>query len=188
MNTKNHPVKKTTKHKNLYSSFEKKVDSVMSFLDHKLKFVHNIIKSSFVKKILGSKIITNTNKSFRENLPTTSKIIWWIIVVFAWIWLLTTLSTIRAIWFFVEYLGWLFFLLIIFNLLYIIMSWLLWFWFIKMKKRVPFFITLIIVLDLAYMILATLMSSLSSVPSPWMIIFYIIFAIYILKNQDLFTK
>ncbi len=188
MNTKNHSSKKATHKQKLFSNFEKRVDKFMSFLDHKLKFVHNIIKSNFVKKVLGSKILTNTNKSFRENLPTTSKIIGWIIVVFAWIWLLTTLSTIRAIWFFLEYLGWLFFLLIIFNLLYIVMSWLLWFWFIKMKKRVPFFITLIIVLDLVYMILAMLMSSFSSIPSPWMIIFYIIFAIYILKNQDLFTK
>lgn len=188
MNTKNHSIKKTIVHKKLFSNFEKKLDSIMHFLDHQLRFIHNIIKSNFVNKILGSKILTNTNKSFRENLPTTSKMIWWIIVVFAWIWFLTTLSTIRAIWFFLENLGWLFFLLIIFNLLYIIMSWLLWFWFIKMKKRVPFFVTLIVVLDLAYMILAMLMSSFSSIALPWMIIFYIIFAIYILKNQDLFNK
>ena len=170
------------------SKFEKKVDKIMLFLEKKLTFINQIIKSNFIKKILESSLIIDTNKSLKKNIPTITKIVWWVIIIFAWIWLLTAFSTIRAIWFFVEYLWWLFFILILLNLIYIVMSWLLWFGLIKMKKRVPFFITLIIVLDLVYMIIAMLMSSFNSIPSPWMIIFYVIFAIYIIKNKDLFNK
>jgi hypothetical protein len=150
--------------------------------------VDKLIGSDFFKKILSSKIVEDTNKWIRTNLHTTSKVIWWILIVFGAIWFLTTLSTIWAIWFFVTYMGWRFVILLLLNLIYVIFWLLLWFGLIKMKKRVPFFITLIVLADLAYILIALVLSSFSAIPSPWVIIFYVIFTIYILKNKDLFNK
>jgi len=114
--------------------------------------------------------------------------IWWILIVFSAIWFLTTLFTIWAIWFFVTYIEWRFVILLLLKLIYVIFWLLLWFGLIKMKKRVPFFITLVVLVDLAYMIIALMLSSFSAISSPWVIIFYVIFTIYILKNKDLFNK
>lgn len=178
----------STKSTNYWLKMEKTIDNLMSFLQKKLTFVDKIIWLSFVKKILSSKIVEDTNKSIRDNLTTTSKIIWWILVVFGAIWFLTMLSTIWAIWFFFTYMWWWFVILLLLNLVYVILWLLLWFGLIKMKKRVPFFITLVVIIDLAYMLIALLLSSFSAVQSPWMILFYVIFTIYILKNKDLFNK
>jgi hypothetical protein len=74
------------------------------------------------------------------------------------------------------------------NLVYVIFWLLLGFGLIKMKKRVPFFITLVVLAGLAYMLIALVLSSISAIPSPWVILFYIIFTVYILNNKDLFNK
>lgn len=109
MNTKiptnSKPITKSTQGQNFSSKFANFIDNMMWFLEKKLKFVDDIIKSAFVKKVLDYKLVNDTNTAVRENLPTFTKVIGWIIVVFGWIWILTTLSTIRAAWFFLEYLG-----------------------------------------------------------------------------------
>lgn len=177
--------KKSTNHK---LNFEKTIDNVMWYLQKKFTFVDKLIGSDFLKKILSLKIVKDTNKSIRTNLHTTSKVIWWILVVFGAIWFLTILSTIWAIWFLVTYMWWRFVILLLLNLVYVIFWLLLGFGLIKMKKRVPFFITLVVLAGLAYMLIALVLSSISAIPSPWVILFYIIFTVYILNNKDLFNK
>ncbi len=166
-------------------NFEKRIDWLMSFLQNKLSFIKDFMELDFIKKILSSKIIEDTNKWVKTNLVSISNIIGWVIVVFWILWLLTTLWTM---WIMLRYFGSGFVLLFLLNIVYILIWILLGFGLIKMKNRVPFFVTFLILLDLAYIIIVGLLFWFSIVPSPRTIIFYIIFAIYIIKNKSLFNQ
>jgi hypothetical protein len=106
-------------------------------------------------------------------------------LVFGWIGVLMTLWTI---WVLLSYFGGGFFVLLLLNLVYILIGMILGFGLINMKKRVPFFVTFTILIDLAYFIIASIVWGFAAVTSPRTILFYIIFMIYILKNKALFIK
>jgi len=57
------------------SNFEKKLDKIMAILQKKLTFVTKFMELNFIKSILSSKIIEDTNNWVKENLETISKII-----------------------------------------------------------------------------------------------------------------
>lgn len=180
------PTHKATTHKaDKVSNFEKKVDKIMTKLEKKLTFVKKVMDLDFIKKVLNSKIVEDSNKWVKENLESTAKIIWRVIVVFWAIGILTTLWTMGVL---IAYFGGGFILLLLLNLAYILIGMLMWFGLIKMKKRVPFFLTFVVLVDLAYFIVLLLFWWFGAIPSPRTIIFYIIFLIYILKNKALFTK
>lgn len=167
------------------SNFEKKLDKLMLKLQKKLIFVKQIMELDFIKTILSSKIIEDTNKRVKINLEQISQIIWWVVVVFGWIWILMTLWTI---WLLLSYFGWSFLILLLLNLAYILVGIVMWFGLIKMKKRVPFFVTLTVLIDIVYLIIAGIIWGFAYMSSPRTIIFYIVFMIYVLKNKSLFNK
>jgi hypothetical protein len=93
-----------------------------------------------------------------------------------------------TIWGFSAYFGWSFFVLLLLNLAYILIGMILGFGLINMKKRVPFFVTFTVLIDIVYFILAAMVWGFAAISSPRTILFYILFMIYILKNKALFTK
>ncbi len=167
------------------AEFEKKIDKMMAKLQKKVKYVQKVMDLDFIHKVLSSKIVNNTNKWVKTNLDTITKIIWRVMVVFWAIWLLTTLGTI---WILLAYFKWGFILILLLNLVYVIIGMLLGFGLIKMKKRTPFFATFLAMAYIAYFIIAVLFGVFKAIPSPRTIIFYIIFMIYILKNQEAFNQ
>ncbi len=178
--------KKTSAHTSTKTSnFEKNLDNLMVILQKKLTFVKQVMELDIIKKVLSSKIIEDTNKWVKTNLESTSKIIGWVVIVFGWLWVLMTLWTI---WLLLSYFGWSFLILLLLNLAYILIGMVMWFGLIKMKKRIPFFVTLTILIDIAYLIVAWVVWGFAAVTSPRTIIFYAVFMIYILKNKILFTK
>ncbi len=167
------------------SIVDKKVDKIMTNLQKKLTFVTKFMEFDFIKSILSSKIIEDSNKWVKENLETISKIIGRVVVVF---WAIGVLTTLWTMWVLIAYFGGGFIVLLLLNLIYILIGMLLWFGLIKMKKRVPFFITLVVLVDLAYIIIIWSLSWFGNIPSPRTVIFYIIFAIFVIKNKNLFNK
>ena len=182
------PVAKTTPTSNTsknISKFEKKLDKLMTVLQKGLPFIKQIMELDFIKTILSSKIIEDTNKWVKTNLEQICKIIWWVVLVFGWLGVLMTLWTI---WVLLSYFGGGFLVLLLLNLAYILIWMILWFGLINMKKRVPFFVTFTILVDLAYFIVAGIIWGFAAISSPRTIFFYIVFMIYVLKNKALFTK
>ncbi len=167
------------------SAFEKKLDKLMVTLEKKLTFVKKVMELDFIKTILSSKIIEDSNKWVKQNIEQISQIVGWVIVVFGWIWVLMTLGTI---WVLLSYFGWSFIILLLLNLAYILIGIVMWFGLIKMKKRVPFFLTLTILIDIVYLIIAWIIRGFTAISSPRVIIFYVVAMIYVLKNKSLFTK
>jgi hypothetical protein len=167
------------------SNFEKKIDKIMVNLQKKLTFVSKFMELDFIKKFLSSKIIEDSNKSVKKNIESISNVIWRIIVVFWILWVLTTLWTM---WISMAYFWGSFVILLLLNLVYILIWILLGFGLIKMKSRVPFFITFVVLVDLAYIIIIWSLSWFGNIPSPRTVIFYIIFAIFVIKNKNLFNK
>lgn len=184
--TKKAVAKKPTVHTSAkVSTFEKKLDKLMVTLQKKLTFVKKVMELDFIKTILSSKIIEDSNKWVKQNIEQISQIVWWVIVVFGWIWVLMTLGTI---WVLLSYFGWSFIILLLLNLAYILIGIVMWFGLIKMKKRVPFFVTLTILIDIVYLIVVGIIWGFTAISSPRTIIFYVVFMIYVLKNKSLFSK
>ena len=185
------PVKKTATKKTTATKatkttgFEKKLDNLMVILQKKLTFVKQIMELDFIKTILSSKIVEDTNKWVKTNLEQISKIIGWVVLVFGGLGVLMTLWTIGVL---LSYFGGWFLILLLLNLAYILIGMILWFGLINMKKRVPFFVTFTILVDLAYFIVAGIVWGFAAISSPRTILFYLVFMIYVLKNKALFTK
>lgn len=64
------------------SAFEKKLDKLMVTLEKKLTFVKKVMELDFIKTILSSKIIEDSNKWVKQNIEQISQIVGWVIVVF----------------------------------------------------------------------------------------------------------
>lgn len=164
---------------------EKKLDNFMIILQKKLTFVKQIMELDFIKNIISSKVVNDTNGWVKSNLSTISKIIGWVMVVFWSIWLLMTLTTI---WVLFSFFWGGFFVLLLLNIVYIVISIILWFWLIKMKKWIPFFITLVVSLNLLYFLVTLILFWFDAISSPRTTIFDIVFMIYVLKNKNLFIN
>jgi hypothetical protein len=154
-------------------------------LQKKLTFVKKIMELDIIKKILSSWIIEDTNKRVKKNLEQISQVLGRLSVVFGGIALLMSLSTM---WRLFSYFGVSYTILMLLNIVYLVIWMVMWFGLIKMKKRVPFFVTFSVLVDIAYIIFASIFWGMRTVSSPRAVIFYIIFMIYVLKNKTLFNK
>ncbi len=180
--TKKAPAANTSKK---ITAFEKKLDKLMLMLQKKLTFVKQVMELDFIKTILSSKIVEDTNKWVKTNLEQICKIIGWVALVFGWLGVLMTLWTIGVL---LSYFGGWFLILLLLNLAYILIGMILWYGLINMKKRVPFFVTFTILTNLAYFVVAWIVWGFAAISSPRTILFYLVFMIYVLKNKTLFTK
>ena len=178
---------KTTTHATAKkSNFEKKLDKLMFTLQNKLTFVKQLMESDFIKTILSSKIVEDTNKWVKTNIEQISKIIGWVVLILSGILLLYILKRI-FIALIAGYIGSFLLYLLVFWSSTLLLS-LFWFWLIGMKKRVPFLTLSTILVYLSYLILTGLFWGFTVTFIIRTILFYLVFMIYVLKNKASFIK
>ena len=167
--------------------FEKKADETVNELVNKVEFADKITKASRVDEILNLSFINSANKRVRKNLELICKILWRIALV---IWVIyTVISLVAFIVGFVALFkgGLLAFLIALLALVCSAISVLLWRWLIKMKKRVPAALIILIALDLILLILSIFNPGQFG-SSLVKIILYVIFTLFALKNKDMFKN
>ena len=176
-------VKTSSKTQN--STFDLKLDKCVAMMQKKCAFISKIMDLEIIKSILWSKVMNDTNTWVKKNLENISQVLWRLALVFWAILLLTTLSTM---WRLFRYFGAWYIVLFILNIVYLIVWMVLWYGLIKMKKRVPYFVTFTVLFDIAYIVVASIIWGMWAISSPRSVIFYIVFMLYVLKNKSLFNK
>ena len=177
------PAKNITKSSN--SKFDLMLDKCVAMMQKKCAFISKIMDLDIIQTILWSKLMNDTNTRVKKNLENISQVLWRLALVFGAIFLLATLSTM---WRLFRYFGAWYIILLLLNIVYLIIWMVLWYGLIKMKKRVPYFVTFTVLFDLAYIIVASILWGMWAISSPRSVIIYIIFMLYILKNKSLFNK
>lgn len=177
--------KKEDDHNKLDENIEK-IDKKISEIEHKFNFVDKLFNQKWMKEILASKIVEDTNNKLKWNLSTIFTVVAVLSLILAWV---------SVLWFF-GLLGLASFgfgrgyilIMSVFALLSAVFALLIGVGLLKKKKRLPFVILVNFAVQLFIIIVSLVTTSVASGMTRVNLVVMIALLLLILKNRSYFNK